>query len=1003
MSATFPLCHARRIPDEASLAQAPCSQHPLEGVAEPRASASSPTAAQGASAFAGPADDPLSALLAEASDPLGASSAQPVESGPLGGPGERRQPREARRAGAVPARRCRASVSHSQFRRTDPADAPAGAVEDAAFAEEWSGRKQSILNRFSVSGNITVNAASFDVVGRAKRGLSRLEQLADPDKGSREESLIMTQEEFVSQLREMNEDIARAWMSSERVTALKLATRVARLLCDTSVPSFYPTLFVLVTEVMDTMGRLVYNRIHSKAEREDDGTFVATLPPGFTSEHVRQDAKETCWNWHYKIGAIRDLLPRCYMEMAILSCYHFLQLQPPREQLARLGLMLRGLGDPLAAAYARAFLATRASQLLPGDTSVLEAALGELSRTYAALAASPSSSAYCAASGLPPADYVALLEPPMEWLLLTTVRQGRQDTALLERLLAGAGERPPLVHLCMLHAVLPHPFVARNARRLLALLKDAVDVPGSGAALAYARAPGVLRASFLRRLGEAACAQPPPAAERAGLLRDAWRQLTKLAALPDFLGASDAWLEFALHHFGAPELEVLLADVQLHLSGAGSAEEVAAALGGLSQLLSRCLSSPVEGGVQALLRLPPFLPLLDAFPAGPQRSALLRQALGALTAADAEPLGDAGALHFALEACRSLAEAAAAEPGPPGEPERREAGRLAGRVLAGARFGRDLEGHLDFLVTVRATLWQLPAVQEQCCYVALRLAAHALAAQHSGVHSSRSGGFARACIAFAHVTAPSLPATPRRAWLFLLAARCALSHGLLPHADALLRCCVQDVAGAGAAMADWAEAAGGPAAAEAELLCLSASLCGALVVAPGSPERGALHLIRPLCEALRAHPWAAERGAAASALLPPLRCLHALRQAQLPYHLAGVESNDVLYAGDGGYTADLDELASQLAEAVLAALPAEAGKERETRRLAGVRLQAAATFLCCFSAAQPEVNQAVDGLVTRAAEAMPADDAHLRSTVRYCKIRLRKAAAAAAAAASATA
>ena len=50
------------------------------------------------------------------------------------------------------------------------------------------------------------------------------------------------------QLREMNEDIAAAWLSAERVTALKLATRVARLLSDTSVPAFYPTLFVLVTE-----------------------------------------------------------------------------------------------------------------------------------------------------------------------------------------------------------------------------------------------------------------------------------------------------------------------------------------------------------------------------------------------------------------------------------------------------------------------------------------------------------------------------------------------------------------------------------------------------------------------------------------------------------------------------------------------------------------------------------------------------------------------------------
>jgi hypothetical protein len=71
------------------------------------------------------------------------------------------------------------------------------------------------------------------------------------------------------------------------VTALKTSIKVARLLSDTSVPQFYPTLFVLVTEVMDTVGRLVYDRIHTKAEKEDDGTPVTTLPKGFKASQVR--------------------------------------------------------------------------------------------------------------------------------------------------------------------------------------------------------------------------------------------------------------------------------------------------------------------------------------------------------------------------------------------------------------------------------------------------------------------------------------------------------------------------------------------------------------------------------------------------------------------------------------------------------------------------------------------------------------------------------------------
>jgi hypothetical protein len=78
------------------------------------------------------------------------------------------------------------------------------------------------------------------------------------------------------------------------VTALKTSIKVARLLSDTSVPQFYPTLFVLVTEVMDTVGRLVYDRIHTKAEKEDDGTLVTTLPKGFKASQVHSSCPCCC-------------------------------------------------------------------------------------------------------------------------------------------------------------------------------------------------------------------------------------------------------------------------------------------------------------------------------------------------------------------------------------------------------------------------------------------------------------------------------------------------------------------------------------------------------------------------------------------------------------------------------------------------------------------------------------------------------------------------------------
>ena len=75
------------------------------------------------------------------------------------------------------------------------------------------------------------------------------------------------------------------------------------------VPQVYPSMFVLVVKVLDTFGRLVYERIKRRSQfDEKTGRPIQTLPEPFRALDIPPEAKEMCKNWFFKVAAIREVL-----------------------------------------------------------------------------------------------------------------------------------------------------------------------------------------------------------------------------------------------------------------------------------------------------------------------------------------------------------------------------------------------------------------------------------------------------------------------------------------------------------------------------------------------------------------------------------------------------------------------------------------------------------------------------------------------------------------------
>ncbi|XP_042908545.1 VPS35 endosomal protein-sorting factor-like isoform X2 [Parasteatoda tepidariorum] len=766
--------------------------------------------------------------------------------------------------------------------------------------EPWSSKKVAILSKYTTSEKLSI-ATSFlsggeKVIGKPTTTVSdkvktRLEQLDDFEEGSVKEMMNLSQQEYVNRIEELNQALRESWEQDQRVKALKIGIQSAKLLVDTAVIQFYPSKFVLITDILDNFGNLVYQRIHSKAEHQKPGSkHSVPLPEQFTPDQVPESAKETCRNWFFKIASIRELIPRFYMETAILKSYSFLTQGEYSKALMRLTKMIRGIGDPLAAAYARCYLCRVGMSVAPEAHEHLRNNFWDFLMMYHQLQSKFVQDTLTKQNLDLPA-YLTLYPPALDWIL-QCVTYKASETVLSQVLHNSKNQCNSALLLNSVMAAFKPEFIAKRATELVEIMKECDD-------------SGFPKHLLFRTLGLCLISADPPENEKLQLLNDIWKIVTKLKNPADYMSCAEVWIEYIVKHFSKREVNTFLGDIIRHMLLDRAFEQHYPQL---TKVVDRILLHIHDFSV--IFSMDKFLPFLDMLQKDSVKVDVCKNILEAFMRYQQETTCDPVIVNAAMFICKTIHDSVNALTL---EDERRQIGVLICAFIRKISFGRDFEQQLGFYVEARATFSNLDMalIQLVQCVNLLAMRTRQIVKGH---HTRKTSAFVKACIAYCFITIPSLTDVLSRLELYLLSAQVALLNQSLSQADAFLKSAISLIPDTPASI----EIDNKHKSTEPFLISYICNLLSTLLIVPDHPEQEPLYLIRGLMNVIQDYSW--ESDSKVTIYLNFLNLLSALSQESYIWSIDGVDSNDALYGSDPKFLAEINKISSTLIDEMLSHL-----------------------------------------------------------------------------------
>lgn len=793
--------------------------------------------------------------------------------------------------------------------------------------EPWNVKKTSILSKYTTSEKLSImtsflsggekvviKTSQTSVADKVKK---RLEQLDDFEEGSLKEMLNLTQQEYVNRIEELNQALVEAWELDQKVRALKIVIQCSKLLADTSVIQFYPSKFVLVTDILDTFGTLVFGRICTKAEYINPTSKKPTqLPENFTPEMVPDSAKETCRNWFFKIASIRELIPRFYVEAAILKSYSFLTMSEFSQALMRLTKMILGIGDPLVSMYARCYLCRVGVSIAPKVRDYLYENFYDFFATYSQLTCVHVQNELLRQK-VDFTAYMTLYSPALDWILQCIAHNAPES--LLSQIMDRCKQQcnrfafssSGLLLNSIMTAFKPE-YIANRALQFVDMMKECQD-------------SGFPKHLLFRTLGLCLVVANPPENQRLQILNEVWKVVAKLKNPSEYMSCAEVWIEYPVKHFTKREVNTLLGDIIKHMTPDRVFENHYPQL---QSVIDRALSHIHDFAV--LFSMDKFLPFVDMFQKESVKVDVCKLIMEAFvkyqTAATSDPV-IVNALMFVCKTMHDSVNALTLED------EKRQISQLISNFARKVDFGRDFEQQLGFFVEVRATFANLDPVLVTLVQCVNKLAMDTRNVV-KGHHTRKTASFVRACAAYNFITIPSLMSVFIRLELYLTSGQVALLNQCLGQADACFKAAISLIP----EVPKNIELDGKHKSTEPFLLSLLNNFLSTLLVVPDHPEQGFLYLLSGLLNVLQDYTWETNSDTKIQVYLAALGLLSAATQDCYPYHIEKVDSNDALYGSDPKFLTEVNHVCRMLLNEILSHLKT-LGENEHFRRQATLSLE----------------------------------------------------------------